>query len=176
MLHLLVRGLQLTALTSSLFCLLSLLLCCSASVCEFCGQRSSSPCCYALWTEEVCIHIFKHLALSMLKFARRSFSRLKNSSLKLQHLLMQSLTRYLDASWSSQISLPSVSCGSGLHADQRYWSKVENGTTLDDTESRITGSTDEAKSEGSSQTDGYAFPSDQCVFCAGDVSLCTSHP
>jgi Protein of unknown function (DUF3435) len=52
------------------------------------------------------------------------------------------------------------------------WSKFEEQIRLDDTDR----STDEAKSEGSSQTNNLAFPNDQCIFCAGDVTLRTFHP
>ena len=56
------------------------------------------------------------------------------------------------------------------------WSKFEEPIDLDDTESSTTSSIYEAKSEGSSQTDELAFPTDQCIFCAGNVTLRTYHP
>ena len=57
------------------------------------------------------------------------------------------------------------------------WSKFEEQIRLDDTEnSSTTRSTDEAQSECSSQTNNLAFPIDQCIFCAGDVTLRTFHP
>jgi hypothetical protein len=62
------------------------------------------------------------------------------------------------------------------------WSKFEEQIRLDDPESSdssdnsTTSPTDEATSEGSSQTNDLAFPTDQCIFCAGDVTLRTFHP
>ena len=59
------------------------------------------------------------------------------------------------------------------------WSKFEEPVDLNDDEGGITAtscSIDEAKSEVSSQTDELAFPIDQCIFCAGDVTLRTYYP
>jgi hypothetical protein len=56
------------------------------------------------------------------------------------------------------------------------WSKFEEPINLDDTESSIFSSINEAKSEGSSQTDELAFPTDQCIFCARNVTLRIYHP
>src|SRR5437016_417537 len=60
--------------------------------------------------------------------------------------------------------------------DKIYWSQFEEPIDLDNLEGSTTRSTDQAKSEDSSQTDELAFPTDQYIFCAGDVTLRTFHP
>ena len=60
--------------------------------------------------------------------------------------------------------------------DKIDWSQFEEPIDLDDLEGSTTRSTDEVKLSDSSQTDELAFPTDQCIFCAGDVTLRTFHP
>jgi hypothetical protein len=64
----------------------------------------------------------------------------------------------------------------GPKMDKIDWSQFEEPIDLNDLEARTTRSTDEAKSEDSSQIDELAFPTDQYIFCAGDVTLRTFHP
>ena len=64
----------------------------------------------------------------------------------------------------------------GPKMDKIDWSQFEEPIDLDDLEGSTSRSTDEAKSEDSSQTDELAFPTAQCIFCAGDVTLRTFHP
>jgi hypothetical protein len=62
----------------------------------------------------------------------------------------------------------------GPKMDKIDRSQFEEPIDLDDLEDSSTNrSTDEAKSSDSSHTDEFAFPTDQYVFCTGDVTLCT---
>jgi hypothetical protein len=61
----------------------------------------------------------------------------------------------------------------GPKMDKIDWSQFEEPIDLNDLEASTTRSTDEAKSEDSPQIDELAFPIDQYIFCAGDVTLRT---
>jgi hypothetical protein len=60
--------------------------------------------------------------------------------------------------------------------DKIDWSQFEEPIDFNGLEGNTTRSTDEAKSEDSSQADKLAFPTDLCIFCAGDVTLHIFHP
>jgi hypothetical protein len=64
----------------------------------------------------------------------------------------------------------------GPKMDNIDWSQFEEPVNLDGLEGNTSRSTDEPKSEDSSQTDELTFPTDQCIFCVGDVTLRTFHP
>jgi hypothetical protein len=55
------------------------------------------------------------------------------------------------------------------------WSKFDEEIDLDGTDSSSANPIDDVKSEDASQTADLNFPTDQCIFCAGDDTLRTFH-
>ena len=57
------------------------------------------------------------------------------------------------------------------------WSKFEEEIDLDGVDTTtIETSSDDAKTDDSSLVDDLTFPTDKCIFCAGDDTLRTFHP
>jgi hypothetical protein len=56
------------------------------------------------------------------------------------------------------------------------WSKYDEETDLDGTDTSTAESSENLKLEDASQMPDLSFPTDQCIFCAGDTTLRTFHP
>ena len=56
------------------------------------------------------------------------------------------------------------------------WSRYDEKIDLDRTDTSTAESSDNVKSEDTSQIPDLSFPTDRCMFCAGDTTLRTFHP